>query len=344
MTDDLVARLGRTIQHHQLFSPGARIIVAVSGGPDSIVLLHGLNQLKSTWRLTLHVAHVDHGLRKESPEDAAFVEALASQWKLPVTIERRDVSAMCRQYGWSLEDGARRVRYQCLVQVAKQQSASHIAVAHTADDQAETVLMRLIRGTGLRGLGAMVPMRRLGDFWLIRPLLEIWREEIEAFLRERGLSACQDASNADHRFVRNRIRHELLPLLAQHYNPNIKGALNQLAEQSHWDYAFLQEAAERQWKRTAGPGAAPAQVALRVKSFRRQPKAIQRQLIRQAVQHLRVEGARWEFRHWVEIDRLFAVRPAGTVLDLPGGVQALRGEDRVVFSSTGTAQLLPAPE
>ena len=343
MDEDLAARLRRTIQDHQLFSPGARILVAVSGGPDSIVLLHALNQLKQPWRLTLHAAHVDHGLRPESPQDAAFVQALAEQWGVPATIERRDVAAACSEHGWSLEDGARRVRYACLAEVAQRHSASHIAVAHTADDQAETVLMRLVRGTGLRGLGAMTPMRRLGKLWLVRPLLEVWREEIESYLRDHGLAAREDASNADQRFVRNRIRHELLPLLARYYNPNIKGALTQLAEQSQWDYAFLQDAAERQWKRTTGRGA-PAQVALRVKLFRRQPKAIQRLLIRQAVQQLRVDGARWEFRHWVEIDRLFIEQPVGAILDLPGGVQASRDADRVVFSTTEAAQLLPPPE
>ena len=320
------------------------MVVAVSGGPDSVVLLHLLRGLPRAWRLTLHVAHLDHGLRDDAARDAAFVAELASQWNVEATIERREVTGLCRRHGWSLEDGARRVRYQFLVEVARRHSASHIALAHTADDQAETVLMRLVRGTGLLGLGAMTPKRQLDGVWLIRPLLEVWRQDIMEYLTRHGLSACQDDTNTDQRFVRNRIRHELLPLLARAYNPNIKGALAQLAEQSQWDYAFLQEAAGRQWKRTA-QSRLPAQVALRIAAFRRQPKAIQRQLVRQAVQRIRVDEARWEFRHWIEVERLFTDRPVGTVLDLPGGVQARREADRVTFRPTAdTAQLLPSPE
>ena len=344
MPDDLIAPVRSAIRHHQLFSSGARLVVAVSGGPDSVALLHLLHRLRAEWKLTLRVAHLDHGLRRDSPQDAAFVRDLASRWGVPATIERRDVAPLCRRHGWSLEDGARRVRYQFLLDVARRHSASHVALAHTADDQAETVLMRLLRGTGLLGLGAMPAMRRLGEAWIIRPLLEVWRAEILAYLAQQGLDACQDATNEDQRFVRNRIRHELLPLLARHYNPNIKDALTQLAEQSRWDYAYLQAAADRQWRRTAGLEA-PAQVALRVAVFRRQPKAIQRQLVRQALQRTRGEEGRWEFRHWLEVERLFSERPVGAVLDLPGGVQALREEDQVVFRPSRPAgQLLPSTE
>ncbi|MBI4342838.1 MAG: tRNA lysidine(34) synthetase TilS [Candidatus Omnitrophica bacterium] len=330
MPDDVIVRVRRAIRHQPLFSSGARLVVAVSGGPDSVVLLHVLHRLRAEWKLTLRAAHLDHGLRDDSPRDAAFVEELASRWRVPVTIERREVAVLCRRRGWSLEDGARRLRYQFLVDVAQRHSASHVALAHTADDQAETVLMRLVRGTGLLGLGAMPAMRRIGEVWIVRPLLEVWRAEILAYLAEHQLSACQDATNDDQRFVRNRIRHELLPLLVRHYNPNIKDALTQLAEQSRWDYAYLQAAADRQWKRTAGVEA-PAHVTLRVAVFRRQPKAIQRQLVRQVIQRIRAEEGRWEFRHWIEVERLFSERPIGTVLDLPGGVQAMREEERVVF-------------
>ena len=327
----LLEQVTHAIRRQQLFASGARLVVAVSGGADSVALLHLLSLLHAPWRLTLHVAHLDHGLREHSARDAAFVRVLARRWQLPVTIERRDVAGRCRREGWSLEDGARRLRYQFLADVARRHSASCIALAHTADDQAETVLMRLVRGTGLLGLGAIPARRPLGEHWVVRPLLEVWREDIVAHLRQAQLAHCEDPSNQDRRFVRNRIRHELLPLLERHYNPNIKGALAQLAEQSRWDYAYLQDAAGRQWRRAARVHP-PAQVAMRVAVFRRQPKAIQRQLIRRAIQQIRVEEGRWEFRHWLEIERLFTAQcSAGTLLDLPGGVQLQREADRVVF-------------
>ena len=173
MESELRARVQETIQKARLFSPGARVVIGVSGGADSVALAHVLQSCQPEWRLTLHVAHLDHGLRDASREDAAFVRALAARWQIPLTIERREVSAICAREGWSLEDGARRIRYQFLLEVARRESASSIALAHTADDQAETVLMRLVRGAGLLGLGAMTVKRELEGVWIVRPFLGV---------------------------------------------------------------------------------------------------------------------------------------------------------------------------
>ncbi len=351
MTDRLLASVRQTIRTHQLLPAQARVIVGVSGGPDSVVLLHVLTQLQQDWKLHLHVVHVDHGLREDSREDAAFVLHLSERWQLPATIERIDVARRCAEEGWSLEDGARRLRYDCFLRIATRQSASHVALAHTADDQAETVLMRLLRGTGLLGLGAMALKRRLDGVslgqmqrsgarraveetagtavWVVRPLLLLWRRDILAYLAQERLEFREDLTNQDSRFVRNRIRHELLPLLEQHYNPNIKGMLTQLAEQSQSDYTYLQQAADRQWKRLA-KSPAPRRVAIAIRPFMRQPKALQRQLVRHAIVSVRGDLSRFEFRHWREAEQLFAERPVGTLLDLPGGVQLRREQERVV--------------
>jgi tRNA(Ile)-lysidine synthase len=356
MPGALLTQVRQTITTHQLLPPRARVVVAVSGGTDSVALLHVLTALQTDRKLTLHIAHLDHGLREESHQDAEFVRGLGAGWRIPTTVERRDVSATCARESWSLEDGARRIRYQFLLEVARRQSASYIALAHTADDQAETVLMRLVRGTGLMGLSAIPIKRRLDEVWVVRPLLETWRRDIIAYLEQAHLVYREDATNKDSRFVRNRIRHELLPLLERVYNPNIKGALTQLAEQSRWDYAYLQEAAARQWKRTVKvqpyapmPGylstasrkqggrpapsrgaASEAQVAIAIPVFLRQPKALQRQLVRQAIQRVRGHVGELEFRHWLETERLFLERPVGTLLDLPGGVQLRREKQHVI--------------
>ena len=328
MPDEFGARVRQTIAAHRLLAPRSRVVIGVSGGADSVALLQVLAALQHDWDLALHIAHLDHGLRAESEHDAEFVRTLGTHRHIPTTIERREVSSICSREGWSLEDGARRIRYQFLLDVARRQSASAIALAHTADDQAETVLMRLLRGTGLMGLGAIPFKRPLEEVWVVRPLLDVRREDVLAYLERERLTYREDATNADARFVRNRIRHQLLPLLERDYNPNIKGALTQLAEQSRSDYAYLQDAAQRQWKRLANTRQ-PFEVSLSVAAFLRQPKALQRQLVRQAIQRLRGDLGEFEFRHWLEIEGLFTSRPVGAIVDLPGGLRLHRETDRV---------------
>lgn len=328
--DPLLDRVRRAIAAHRLLAAGDRIVAAVSGGADSVALLHLLVSLQPSLRLVLHIAHLDHGLRPESAQDAAFVQGLGERWGVPTTIERREVAAICAREGWSLEDGARRVRYQFLLDAARRARAGRVALAHTADDQAETVLMRLLRGSGLLGLGAIPITRQLDDdIAVVRPLLQVWRRELLGYLEEHGVTYREDATNADGRFVRNRIRRELLPLLERDYNPAIKKALTQLAEQSRCDDAYLQEAAGRQWKRMV-KDRRPARIEISMAMFRRQPNALQRQLIRLAVRQLQGDLSRFEFRHWLEVERLFLDRPEGSVVDLPDGLRFRRDGERVV--------------
>lgn len=350
MNEPLVSQVRQTIAEHRLLPAGSRVMAAVSGGPDSVALLHALLKIRAALRLSLRIVHLDHGLRPDSAEDAGFVRALGARWRVPTTIERREVSATCAREGWSLEDGARRIRYQVLLETARRYSADVVATAHTADDQAETVLMRLIRGAGLRGLGGIPITRPLAqDIWVVRPLLESWRVDVLAHLKRAGLAYREDPTNADPRFVRNRIRHELLPLLERGYNPHLKPLLVQLAQQSRWDYAYLEQAARRQWKRlvkagrpTNGLPAPPAgeaqagatdglaELAISIPRFRQQPQALRWQVVRQAVQQLQADTGQLEFRHWLEAEQLFTDRPSGAVLDLPGGVQLLRSHDQVI--------------
>ena len=338
MSEPLVSQVRQTIAEHRLLPAGSRVMAAVSGGPDSVALLHALLKIRAALRLSLRIVHLDHGLRPDSAQDADFVRALGTRWRVPTTIERREVSTTCAREGWSLEDGARRVRYQVLLETARRYSADFIATAHTADDQAETVLMRFIRGAGLMGLGGIPIKRPLAPgVWVVRPLLESWRLDVLAHLKRAGLAYRDDPTNADPRFVRNRIRHGLLPLLEREYNPHMKPLLVQLARHSRWDYAYLEEAARRQWKRlvkagraTGGASNGQTELAISIPRFRQQPQALRREVVRQAIHQLRADTGQLEFRHWLEAEQLFAERPSGAVLDLPGGVQLVRSHSQVI--------------
>ncbi len=315
---DLSARVQHVLATVHRLRRGERVLIGVSGGPDSVVLLHLLTRLAPDWSVKLSVVHVDHQLRPDAGEDAAFVERLGQQWKVPVTVVGRAVRHTAAQEGRSLEDAARQVRYRVFQDVARQTGASRVALAHTADDQAETVLMRLLRGSGLTGLSAIPASRPLGELDIMRPLLGIWRSEILAYAARHHLTYRQDPTNEDPRFVRNRIRHHLLPLLEREYNPQIKAQLVQLAEQCRTDEACLQATATRHWKRLVKP--LPNGVTIRLEAWRRQPLAIQQHLFRLAIAHVKGDLQEFEYRHWQELEELLADRPVGSLLHLPGGV------------------------
>lgn len=261
------------------------IVVGVSGGADSLCLLDCL--WKAGFRVI--VAHFDHSLRPESAEDARRVAEAASQRGLPFTVERQDVAAYARDAGLSVEEAARLMRYGFLFRMARQWGAQAVAVAHHADDQVETVLMHLLRGSGLEGLIGMRGSRVQGE-WdeaipLVRPLLGVWREEIEAYCQEHNLEPVDDASNRDVTFFRNRLRHELIPWL-QTYNPRIKEVLWRSAQVLAGEAEVIEQAVETAWIKVtceAGPG----KVALDREAFLALPIGLQRRLFRRAMALLR---------------------------------------------------------
>ncbi len=201
--------------------PDDRIVVAVSGGADSVCLLHLLKQIARRRGFLLHVAHLDHQFRPEAIEEAHFVEKLAQDWQLPVTIATRPVLEEAKKLHLGKQAGARAVRYVFLMETAQKVNARWIATGHTCDDQAETYLMRLLRGAGVRGQSAIPRVR---DGMIIRPLLGILHRDIVAELKRSGISWVEDPSNRMPSCLRNRIRHELIPLL-ERYNPAIKKGL-----------------------------------------------------------------------------------------------------------------------
>jgi tRNA(Ile)-lysidine synthase len=213
----LIAQIKRTIAQFRMLSTGDRVVVAVSGGPDSVCLLGVLRDLAPEYHLVLHVAHLDHMVRgEESASEARFVEQLAKDLGMPSTIERIDVPRYCAERGLSTQAGARQVRYDFLDRVARGIAADRIAFGHTANDQAETLLMRLIRGSGISGLAGIPPKRER----IIRPLIETTREQVLAYLKVNALDFVTDPSNRKPLYTRNRVRSEVIPVL-ERFNPRI---------------------------------------------------------------------------------------------------------------------------
>jgi tRNA(Ile)-lysidine synthase len=204
---------------------GSTIVVALSGGPDSTALLDALAALRRRWGLSVVAAHLDHGLRPDSKEDARFCRELCRRLRVPLRRGRADVRERVRREGCGLEDAARRERYAFLEKVRDEERASLVAVAHTRDDQAETLLLRLLRGAGRVGLSAM--RKRRGR--IVRPLLGVSRAEVVAYLESRGLAWREDSTNADPAHLRNRVRHELLPYLEARFQPRIREVLARTA-------------------------------------------------------------------------------------------------------------------
>ncbi|MEN3202133.1 MAG: tRNA lysidine(34) synthetase TilS [Atribacterota bacterium] len=213
------------IEEYSLLAPRSVVLVAFSGGPDSTALAETLYRLRPLLDIELVLFHLNHGLRgKESERDEAFCLQWAQEHSLPIIVERSNVISFHKSSGLSLEEAARTIRYNLLEEYAKRYGASSVALGHTLDDQAETVLMNIIRGTGLSGLCGM----KVKDDLYVRPLLGVWRSEVRKFLEEEGISFVEDSSNFDPAFLRNRIRHRILPLL-QEVNPRVLEALVRLS-------------------------------------------------------------------------------------------------------------------
>ncbi|MBI3976326.1 MAG: tRNA lysidine(34) synthetase TilS, partial [Armatimonadetes bacterium] len=324
---DLLDTVEPFVRRHHLLRAGADVVVAVSGGADSVALLACLRDLVPRWSLRLRVAHLNHGLRPEAGDDARFVTALADAWGLPLDVETADVRQFARAHHLSVEAAAREVRYAFLRRTAERHGARTVAVGHTADDQAETLLLRLTRGGRPAG---MWPRRPLGQGAVIRPLLDLWRRELRGYLVRRGLPWRDDPSNQDLRHLRNRIRHDLIPALAG-YIPDVQKRLKQAADALAADDAALEALAERAEAAVIAP--MRGGVALHPDRLLEHPEAVRRRLIRRAVAQAGGNIRRLRFVHIEEALRLAAAGRHGQRLSLPGVALEVRGEGLLLVAS-----------
>lgn len=330
---DVSGRVERALREAGV-RPGARLAVAVSGGADSMTLLDVLVRLRERWGFRLAAVHVHHGLRGTAADrDAAFVRAAAAARGVPVSVVRLDPGL--RAPGQSVQVWAREARYAALEAERRRLRASGILTAHTRSDQAETLLLNLLRGTGPRGLAGIPPIRGR----ILRPLLAVERTEIETYAARRGLAFREDASNRSEAYTRNRIRRRLLPLLAAEYNPRIVASLADLADLLREDEAALSTRADRAAGRLARRSGAA--VSLSAAALRTLEPALARRVLRRL--YRQVAGPRHDLarRHLAALLALAAV--AGSVR-LPGGLSARRVGDRIQLGSSAAEaeELAPA--
>ena len=326
----MLTKFHATLREHKLIARGDTLVVGVSGGPDSLALLHALKSLAPEMELTLRVAHLNHQLRGEASDaDEQFVVWLAREWGLPLASARWDVRGYANENHLSIEEAARDLRYQFLRGVAKQTRAQTIAVAHNADDQVETILMRLLRGAGLSGLRGMAYQSEIRNqkseirIDLIRPLLDVSRAEIEIYCLENNLQPRQDATNLDTTILRNRLRHEVIPYL-ESINPNLRATLRHSALSVADDYAYIQQNVLGIFDRMARP--LDGGFVFDRKWFRALPANLQRGVLREAVSRLR-RLKNIGFQHIENARRIAAEKDAGAEATLPQGLLLVVGYD-----------------
>jgi len=319
---------------------GETVVVAVSGGADSTALLLAIAELKSQYKLHVNVcvAHLDHRLRKSSAKDAKWVSELAAELGFRAVIGRSKVAEQARTSGENLEQAARKARDAVLERTAKQVSANYVLTAHTMDDQAETVLLRLMRGSGGDGLGGMEAVRPLAKnsaVKLVRPMLWARRLETEDYCRLRKTEFLSDEMNDDQTFARVRVRKQLLPLM-QSFNNRVVEALSRTAAQLREDGALLfdnsgallrQAVVSTQQNETA----APALPALDVKVLANAPPALRRRALREWLSEARGNARRLEMVHLLAVEKLLEGNAGGRVVELPQGGRVRRRRNRLEF-------------
>jgi tRNA(Ile)-lysidine synthase len=324
----VISKAKNAIRHWRMFEPGDLVLVAVSGGGDSLVLLDVLVQLAEKEDISLLVVHVDHGLRPESGDEASFVEKVARYYGLQCQTVKVEVPGSRTGTGMSPEEAARKARYRAFEEELEKSGASHLATGHTADDCVETLLLRLISGAGPLGLGSIPPVRPP----FIRPLIRIWKKEVNEYISFLPFTPLQDPSNLDLSIPRNHIRHKLIPMLEEEYNPSIKRVLLREVEtlvSLGEMLGSLAEQAEREDISTYDSG-----MEINAERLRSRPLAVRRQLIAKCLRNLGLEP---------RFDLVEDIRKR--LLEAKGNLSLDLGPDLVAHSSYGRLTLgHPPPE
>ena len=323
---DLTKEILQVIIKQKLTKAGDILIVGVSGGADSVALLHILHQLRHRLGIKLHVAHFNHRLRSSADRDEKFVRSLSGKLGIPISVHRRkNISKIVVS-----EDNARQWRFEFFAKVAHQTKAQSIALAHTQNDLAETVLMRLLRGTGLSGLRGILSENKIAGEKFIRPLLSVQRSQIEKYLQAHRLDYCNDETNQQTHYLRNKVRLKLLPDLIKNYNSNLPNVLVDLAYTTQGDYDYLLTQAQELFKKNVK--ASKAKIKFKLKFFFKQHISMRRMLLRLSYENLVSNFNQLSFKHIQEVEDMLENRPVGTAVDWPQSVKVLKSKDELILT------------
>jgi len=323
---DFIENVRKTIAKYDMVKPGDKIVIGVSGGPDSLCLLHVLKGLCREYGCSIFAAHLNHKFRgKAADSDAEFVEKICREWDIPVFIEVFDVPAYIKETGLSPEEAGREIRYRLFRRVCEEVSGNKIAVAHNLNDHIETILMRFMRGSGIEGLKGIEAVR--GN--IIRPLLETDRLSIEEYCAFFNLNPRIDKTNLESVYNRNKIRLELIPYMEKNFNPNIKMALSRFSGLIKDENDFLETEAREKFKEVAEDS--DDRVVIEVTKFIALHKALQRRIIRQCAERLLNTLNGFEFKHFEKVLEI-AHQSTGAAVMLPHKLKAFRSYDKLVLA------------
>jgi tRNA(Ile)-lysidine synthase len=329
----------RTIDRYHLLEKGDRLIVGVSAGVDSMVLLHLLNAYCEAFHLFLIVAHVNHGFRpEESEKEAELVQKESEQLGLPFEYGQFNVKEFQKLSGFSPQDAARKIRFQFFDDLLKKHHAKKIALGHNADDQVETILLRLIRGSGLQGLKGILPLR---EGKVIRPLLEVWREEIESFAIEKGIHFRLDSSNLKPDYLRNRIRLALIPSVEREYQPNFKKVLLRTSAILREENDYLERGTEEAYQTIVQES--KNTLSFKFSEYQSLHQAIQWRIIRKMMETICAQGMVVEEREWSDVRQIhqrLCQPPPSFILELSHGIWI---EKRYDIIELGRGGVRPSP-
>ncbi|MGE5390232.1 MAG: tRNA lysidine(34) synthetase TilS [Deltaproteobacteria bacterium] len=322
----MYAKVRKYIDQFNLIKPGDTVIAAVSGGPDSMALLHMLRRMQGEGDLKLVAAHLNHGLRPEAAAEEGFVKDYCAGAGITCHYRRVMVGEMAAREGRSLEEAGRKCRYEFFDEISHELNGARIATAHHQDDRAEGVLINLIRGTGIKGLRSIMPVNSR----IIRPMLALNREEIMSYLRENDIPFCTDTSNYDQIYLRNRVRLGLLPYLRNEFNPNIVKGLNQLAELAEAENDWMERHCDKCWSYTALE--TDGEIILRINHLAEMHLAMQRRVIMRALANFGGETG-WSMEDVAYVMSMLKHSGSSKAIQLKKGVTVKRVYNELRFTA-----------
>ncbi len=325
------------VEKNHMLSAGDFVVAGVSGGADSVCLLLVLFALQKEISFGLEVVHVNHKIRPEAAKDAAFVQDLCRRLDVPFHLAECDVEALAKEWGVSTEEAGRKVRYDAFKEVAAAHPHAKIAVAHNLNDRAETMLFNLFRGSGLTGLCSIRPVRN-DEIPVIRPLLSVTRNEIEDFLKGKGMGWCEDVTNAEDVYTRNRIRHHILPYAGEHVAPGVIANMGRAADILTETEDFVKAEVEQAYNDIAKKEDAESSMVLDAKKAEKLHVFLQKQLVLRCLEELTPARKDITHTHVEDIVSLFS-KSANREISLPYGITARREYDRVIFEKESGGRL-----